>query len=221
MKLFLIDYENVNSAGLEGISLLNEDDRVILFYSQSANTLSFDVFDELMQARVFPEKVNLNQSGKNALDFQLVTYLGYLIAKENAEEYYIISRDTGYAATIHFCKTQLGTKVQMKPSIKAAFTGKTPVAVKKMSAVAVPAAPRCCEARAESEHTSLLTAEEVLAAMDPPVSPDIAAQILECMSRCKNESEFHNALQNQFRNANTKHYYHHLKRFFREMKSED
>ncbi len=213
MKLFLIDYENVNSAGLAGISLLSEEDRVILFYSQSANTVSFDVFDELMESRVMPEKVNLSQSGKNALDFQLVTYLGYLIAREEADEFFIISRDTGYAATVTFCKAQLHTRVQMKPSIRAAFSGKTPVAVKKMS-MPVAAMPLAAQS------STIAAAEAILAEMDPPVPEEIAEEILACMRRCRTESEFHNALQNQFRSTDTKHYYHCLKRCFKAIKAE-
>ena len=50
MRLFLIDYENVNSAGLHGIGQLSQQDRVILFYSQSANTLSFEIMDEMLAA---------------------------------------------------------------------------------------------------------------------------------------------------------------------------
>ena len=122
MRIFLIDYENVNSCGLAGISRLNAEDRVILFYSQSANTLNFDILDEIMQSPVRTEKVNLNQSGKNALDFQLVTYLGYLIARQEADDFYIISRDMGYVATQQFCKKMLGVKVQIKPSIRDALT---------------------------------------------------------------------------------------------------
>lgn len=124
MRIFLIDYENVNSCGLAGISRLNAEDRVILFYSQSANTLNFDILDEIMQSPVRTEKVNLNQSGKNALDFQLVTYLGYLIARQEADDFYIISRDMGYVATQQFCKKMLGVKVQIKPSIRDALTEK-------------------------------------------------------------------------------------------------
>ena len=128
MQLFLIDYENVNSAGLHGIGKLGEDDRVILFYSHAANTLSFEIMDEMLDAGIMPERVCLEKTGKNALDFQLVTFLGYLIAKEKAETYYIISKDAGYQSAIAFCAAYLGVKVQLKPSIKAAISGRTKTA---------------------------------------------------------------------------------------------
>ncbi len=121
MRLFLIDYENVNSAGLHGIGQASQDDRVILFYSHAANTLSFEIMDEMISANIIPERVCLERTGKNALDFQLVTFLGYLIAKEKADAYYIISKDTGYQAAIAFCQEYFGVKVQLRPSMKAAL----------------------------------------------------------------------------------------------------
>lgn len=130
MRLFLIDYENVNSAGLHGIGQAEPDDRFILFYSREANTLSFEIMDEMIGANIMPERVCLEHSGKNALDFQLVTFLGYLIAKEKADTYYIISRDSGFQSAILFCQSYLGVKVHLKPSIKAAI-GASPKKAKK------------------------------------------------------------------------------------------
>lgn len=120
MRLFLIDYENVNAAGLHGIGQADRSDRIILFYSHAANTLSFEIMDEMMDAGILPERVCLERTGKNALDFQLVTFLGYLIAKEKADSYYIISRDSGFQSAIQFCQQYLGVKVHLCPSIKAA-----------------------------------------------------------------------------------------------------
>ena len=142
MRLFLIDYENVNSAGLHGIGQAAPDDRVILFYSHSANTLSFEIMDEMVSSGIMPERVCLEHSGKNALDFQLVTFLGYLIAKDKADAYYIISRDAGYQAAIAFCQEYFGVKVQLKPSMKAALGNlkkqKTAAAVPAGSGIAAP-----------------------------------------------------------------------------------
>ncbi len=129
MRLFLIDYENVNSAGLHGIGQASKEDRIILFYSHAANTLSFEIMDEMMDAEILPERVCLEKTGKNALDFQLVTFLGYLIAKEKADEYYIISRDSGFQSAITFCQAYLGVKVQLKPSMKAALGSKKQPAI--------------------------------------------------------------------------------------------
>lgn len=121
IRVFLIDYENVNSAGLQGIGQVEPEDRVILFYSHTANTLSFELMDEMLSANVVPERVLLSHTGKNALDFQLVTFLGYLIARGQADEYFIISKDEGYRSAIDFCTEYLHAAVAMCPTLKAAF----------------------------------------------------------------------------------------------------
>jgi len=41
MNYFLVDYENVKTHGLDGISKLNDNDIVCIFYSDNADTLSF------------------------------------------------------------------------------------------------------------------------------------------------------------------------------------
>lgn len=230
MRLFLIDYENVNSAGLHGIGQLSQQDRVILFYSQSANTLSFEIMDEMLAANLMPERVCIAQSGKNALDFQLVTFLGYLIAKNKAEEYYIISKDTGYSAAAAFCQSFLGTVVQIKPSILAAIsgkngkkTGKKRAAIslrKRATVIQVPSLTASASVHTTKEQSSgendgeQLTVERVRNLIDLPVSEEIAAQILECLRQSSSKTEFHNALQQCFGNDDVKEYYRCMKPCF-------
>ena len=38
MKIFLIDFENVHSDGLNGVDLLSENDEVVIFYSNNGYT---------------------------------------------------------------------------------------------------------------------------------------------------------------------------------------
>ncbi len=229
MRLFLIDYENVNSAGLHGIGQLSQQDRVILFYSHSANTISFEAMDEMLSANLMPERVCISQSGKNALDFQLVTFLGYLIAKDKAEEYYIISKDMGYSAAAVFCQSFLGTAVQIKPSIKAAIGGKSSkrsgkkraaISLRKRATVIQVQPPTVsdpsfpAEQPSDGKDTELLTVERVRDLIVPPVSTEIAAQILACLQKSSSKTEFHNALQQCFGNDDVKEYYRCMKPCF-------
>ena len=228
MRLFLIDYENVNAAGLHGIGQPSADDRVILFYSQSASTLSFEIMDEMLSASIMPERICLEHSGKNALDFQLVTFLGYLVAKNFADEYYIVSKDAGYQAAISFCREYLGVKVQLKTSIRAAV-GKQKPAPKKPAAT-VTAKPKKASVKLRKKatvvqiqpagaapvpvpHTSEpeVTLDMVLSLIDPPVTVETAGVILEDLRSCRSKTEFHNALQQHFDNDTVKQFYHCLK----------
>lgn len=104
MKFFLVDYENVNSSGLNGIDLIGQDDHVVIFYGPNSNTVSFSIMQKIREMDIEIELYELKQSAHNAIDFQLSVYLGYLIAKYPEAEFYIISKDKGYQAVIEFCK---------------------------------------------------------------------------------------------------------------------
>ena len=103
MNYFLVDYENVNVAGLNGVSSLNEDDVVIIFYSENANTLTFGMHRRINESKAEIKFQKVAVKEKNALDFQLCSYLGFLIRdKKNDDEniknyFYIVSNDNGYS----------------------------------------------------------------------------------------------------------------------------
>ena len=240
MRIFLIDYENVNSFGLAGISRLDAEDRVVLFYSQSANTLNFEILDEIMQSPVRTEKVNLNQSGRTALDFQRVTYLGYLIAKQSADDFYIISRDMGYVATQQFCKKMLGVKVQIKPSIRDALADKTSVPVKKMTVsqpvmLQQPAPvegksgkkksqkkqPKQIMVQTKQTVPTVKTIRKLLLEIDPEIQTNRVKDIIQCMTDSESTAEFHNTLQRQFGGEDATDYYRGLKKFFADLQGNE
>ncbi|MBR1393759.1 MAG: hypothetical protein IJ561_08015 [Ruminococcus sp.] len=96
MKAYLIDFENVKSKGLVGIEQLGEDDKVIIFYSENSDTISFEMHCKVMTSRADIEYLKVRVGGKNALDFQLSTLLGYLLAKGSYTHIFIISGDKGF-----------------------------------------------------------------------------------------------------------------------------
>ena len=98
MKTFLIDLENVKNQGLVGVELLAPEDRVFIFYSESANSLSIPIIQAMNNSRAQIEYVRLQRSGRNAMDFQIVALLGFLIGSERKGLYCIVSQDNGYLA---------------------------------------------------------------------------------------------------------------------------
>ncbi len=122
MNYFFVDYENVKVQGLDGIDKLSEGDVVCIFYSDNANMLTFDMHRQLSdsEANIIYQKVAVGQ--KNALDFQLSSFLGYVI-RDNMEEpyqYYIVSNDHGYDALASYWKK---SKIDVKRV--SDLTGKT------------------------------------------------------------------------------------------------
>lgn len=99
MAYYLVDYENVKVDGMSGVDQLEKTDSVCIFYSENASTLTFELHESLnrSQAAIVFQKVEVGV--KNALDFQLSTYLGYLISENEGknETYYIVSEDKGLA----------------------------------------------------------------------------------------------------------------------------
>ena len=102
MNYFLVDYENVNVAGLDGVSNLTENDTVIIFYSINADTLTFGMHRRINESKATFKFQKILLKEKNALDFQLCSYLGFLIRDTMIDEtvennYFIVSNDKGYS----------------------------------------------------------------------------------------------------------------------------
>ena len=95
-----VDFENVASSGLTGISNLKADDTVIIFYTAAADKLRFAEVVEIKNTEAETRFFKVENSTKNALDFQLLTILFLDQKKEERAEYIIVSNDRGYDAAI-------------------------------------------------------------------------------------------------------------------------
>lgn len=102
MRVFLIDFENVHSEGMHGVDHLTDADEVVIFYSNNADSISFDILHKLMFCKSKLSYYRIKRGGKNALDFQLSCYLGYRIKQDPGAEFYIISKDSGYDFIMDF-----------------------------------------------------------------------------------------------------------------------
>lgn len=126
MAYYLIDFENVKSRGMEGVELLAEEDTVCIFYSDNADSMTFDLHRKLNEtkAQIIYHKVAVGT--KNALDFQLATYLGYLICEQQKEgihpNYFIVTKDNGFISLMVYWKAQ-GVPVRI---IRNLLWGKNP-----------------------------------------------------------------------------------------------
>lgn len=106
MNVFLVDFENVNSSGLNGVQRLEPGDQVVIFYSENADSMTFDLHEQINNSRayIFFQKVEVGR--KNALDFQLSSYLGYLICQNemagNEVSYYVVTKDRGYSSMVNY-----------------------------------------------------------------------------------------------------------------------
>lgn len=99
MKYYYIDLENIGMFGFKGLECLTSNDKVFVFYSKNANTISIDILDKLIQTKCTIEYVHVpigsNNAAKNAMDFYIITSVFSNIKNRN-RECFIISKDRGF-----------------------------------------------------------------------------------------------------------------------------
>ena len=101
-RLFLVDYENVSDAGVVGVDTLTESDTVIIFYGSKVKSVAYESLIAITNSKASIEHLKAEKTAKNYLDFQLTTYLGYKLGKENFNEIFVISKDSGFDAVVDF-----------------------------------------------------------------------------------------------------------------------
>lgn len=132
MRYFLIDYENIHSLGLRGLSKVSKTDKVIIFHSES-DKVAFDTLELIGSCPASVSYIMNGLQAENSLDFQMVFYMGRLVGKFKGKELQliIISNDKGYDAVM-CCKGYIPmehVEIQRFPSIEDYFsylTGETP-----------------------------------------------------------------------------------------------
>ena len=100
-KVYLVDTENVGTAWKDILPQKSSKDVIILFYTEHSPGISYM---DLNVIREYPMSFDmiLCYPGKNGLDFQMVSYLGYLIKTAPKSEYIIVSNDTGFDSVVRF-----------------------------------------------------------------------------------------------------------------------
>ncbi len=106
MGYYLVDFENVKKDGLDGIHKLEPEDRVCILYSKNADSITFEQHKKIMESKADIELCKVDVGSKNALDFQLATQLGFLIANKAADSYYIVSKDKGFEILSGYWKSR-------------------------------------------------------------------------------------------------------------------
>lgn len=102
MATYLVDTENTQHWWSTCHDVMRAGDRIILFYTNNSNDLHFPLFDCISDLDIPVQFLKCACGSPNALDFQLSSYLGYLISRNPGETYYIIANDAGYDAAVAF-----------------------------------------------------------------------------------------------------------------------
>ena len=113
-RIYLIDYENVNTASALDFERVSEKDSIHLFYTNHVAKIPLDVIQKI-KCKFEVQKV---VAGKQHVDMHLISYLGYLIGLYGKKrKYIIISKDRDYQSTVDTWTKTLGVKILLVPTI--------------------------------------------------------------------------------------------------------
>lgn len=124
MATILVDYENVSMTdGLKGVEYLNENDTLIIFYSQCCEKIRAEYIEMIEKSQCEFKTYKLTRTGKNALDFYIAVECGFLSAG-GQKQICIISKDKGFGAVSDFfrIKEEIGdATVRVAANIESAL----------------------------------------------------------------------------------------------------
>lgn len=130
--IFLIDYENTNLTGLNGIENLNYDDQVIIFHTNANDKMPFELLAKIKCRLEFV----LIRPGRQSLDMCLASRLGYLIGCKQGisaqldctcddsniediepDDIIVVSKDTDYLSMVEMWNEQYHQCIGIRPMI--------------------------------------------------------------------------------------------------------
>lgn len=124
MATILVDYENVSMTdGLKGIEYLNENDTLIIFYSQCCEKIRAEYIEMIEKSQCEFKTYKLARTGKNALDFYIAVECGVL-GSRGETQICIISKDKGFGAVSDFFRIQTeldGVTVRIASNVENAL----------------------------------------------------------------------------------------------------
>lgn len=100
----LVDFENVQPKNVGVLS--GRSFRIKVFVGANQGKIPFEMARALQAFGPDAEYIQIDGSGKNALDFHIAYYMGRLAAETPGASIYVISKDTGFDPLIKHLKTR-------------------------------------------------------------------------------------------------------------------
>lgn len=228
-RLFVVDTENTNNYSFINNFKVNENDNIVLFFSNNSKSITIKTFDEILKcgAKILTENVNVG--GKNALDFQLVAFITEKTIRGNFSEIHVISNDTGFNYAIDYINSYYEGNVNLeiiqninKNTSKGKKNNKT-VKINKESEEKKAFEEVASEKEENSENNNLIfinntekelsqedydknIVDEAIKNMVINIDKKQLQFIHKSMKQCKTYKSFYNSITNSFRKDGDKIY---------------
>ncbi|MDE6363664.1 MAG: hypothetical protein K2L86_05285 [Lachnospiraceae bacterium] len=194
MNYYFIDYENVHADGFIGIENLGEDDTICVMYTEQSKAFSLELVEKIARQRVKLESYKAGTGAKNSLDFQLASYLGYMIAKSEGtgDCFYIVSRDTGFNHLVDFWAARGASVTRIANFMGDEKPPKTPAAAEE------PKPKPKTKPKSKVSDSNKATKEELLQYL---TEEEYSDRILEIFNSFKTKVAINNGLSKEFRDS--------------------
>lgn len=192
-KYYLVDFENVNTAkALRGFANLGVNDKVVIFYTEGAK-IDLNLIDGI---NFILKKV---EPGEQSLDKYLVSYLGYLIAKEESAEFVIVSNDKGFDRIIKFWSSENNAKVSRVAKLET--TKVTQPKATKIKEKSVQKSNITADISIKTQLNTDIQRAVATKGYDKKVCNKVASIVVSFYGNEKMASEVHNALTAEYSNG--------------------
>ncbi len=144
--IYMIDFENTGASGLAGSRMLNEEDTIMIFFSQNCIRIDMRTLDRCNAGSI---KFIEIPAGNQSLDMHISSYIGYFshVNRKEGCKMVVISKDRGYEAVIaHWSSEKIS--IQSSKSIEEAITG---VPAEEAAAAAKPKRKKKSSKKAEAK----------------------------------------------------------------------
>ncbi len=228
-RLFVVDTENTNNFSFINKFKVNENDNIVLFFSNNSKSITIQTFDEILKCGAKILTQNVNVGGKNALDFQLVAFITERTIRGNFSEIHVISNDTGFNYAIDYINNCYEGNINLEiiqNVNKSAYKGKKntkTIEVNKENEEKKAFEEVASEKEEDSENNNLIfinntekelskedydknMVDEAIKNMVSDIDKKKLQFIHKSMKQCKTYKSFYNSITNSFRKDGDKIY---------------
>lgn len=200
MNYYFIDYENVHADGFTGAENLGDNDVICVMYTEQSKAFSLELVEKIAKQHARLESYKAGTGAKNSLDFQLASYLGYMIAKNEGGDncFYIVSRDTGFNHLVDFW-AERNVTVRRIPNFMGEEKDPKAVAAAEMveEEPKVKTKPKT-KSKSKVSDSNKATKEELLQYL---TEEEYSDKILEIFNSYKTRVAINNGLSKEFRDS--------------------
>ena len=187
-KYYLIDFENVNTVkALKGLTNLGANDKAYIFYTEGAK-IDLNLIDGINFAL---KKV---EPGEQSLDKYLVSYLGYLVAENKAEELIIVSNDKGFDRIIKFWQSESNAKVSRVTKLESLKEKQPKAKTTKVKEPGTQSSKKVTDSNAKTQLNTEIQRAVAAEGYAKDVCNKVASIVVSLYGNEKMASEVHNAL---------------------------